>query len=97
MYNLMKYVLIYLIAVNVVAFFMYGIDKFRARKNLWRIPEKTLILSAVFGGSIGALLGMQVFHHKTKKPKFYIGVPMILMLQVAILAWLYYRMQATLL
>lgn len=68
--------------VNVIAFLMYGLDKVKAKRLQWRIPESTLLGVAVIGGSIGAFLGMQIFHHKTKKPKFYIGVPVIFILQV---------------
>lgn len=78
----MKYIIIYLICVNVAAFCMYGIDKYKATHNKWRISEATLIMSAVIGGSIGALVGMRVFHHKTQKKKFSIGVPAILVLQI---------------
>lgn len=67
--------IIYLI-VNLIVFGMYGIDKQKAIRHQWRIPEHTLILGAVFG-VFGAYVGMHVFHHKTKKPKFYIGVPVI--------------------
>lgn len=74
--------LIYLEIVNLAAFVLYGIDKRRARKNLWRIPEATLILIAVFGGSVGALAGMILFRHKTRKPRFSVGVPVILGMQV---------------
>ena len=79
----MKYVLIYLCAINMITFLMYGVDKQKAKKNRFRIPERTLILGAVLGGSIGAFLGMRVFHHKTKKAKFYIGIPVIFLAQVA--------------
>lgn len=81
--NCLQYgICLYLLAVNVIAFGAYGIDKRKAVKDKWRIPEKTLLLLAVFGGSIGALLGMHAFHHKTRKNKFRIGVPLILVLQV---------------
>ncbi len=73
----------YLLAVNVLAFAAYGIDKRKAIRNAWRIPERTLLLLAVVGGSIGAILGMRFFHHKTRKPKFRIGLPLILVLQIA--------------
>ena len=71
----------YLIVINAITFLMYGIDKRKARKNQWRIPEKTLIFLAVLGGSPGALIGMYTFHHKTKKLKFQIGIPFILVVQ----------------
>ena len=58
------YIYYYLLAVNILAFVLFGVDKQKARRNKWRIPEKTLILSAVIGGSVGAILGMRFFHHK---------------------------------
>ncbi len=73
----MKNMVIYLLAVNFITFLLYGDDKSRARRHAWRIPEKVLMGAAVIGGSIGALLGMSIFHHKTRKPKFYIGIPLI--------------------
>ena len=76
---------IYLIAINLVTFFIYGIDKLKAKRGKWRIPESMLLTLAVVGGSIGALLGMLVFRHKTKHKKFIIGVPLILAAQVALL------------
>ncbi len=75
----------YLLAINVVAFLAYGLDKYKAKNDLWRIPEATLLTLAVIGGSIGALLGMRFFHHKTKKPKFSVGVPVILIIQIVII------------
>ena len=78
----------YFLAVNIIAFIVYGIDKLKARKNLWRIPETTLLLLAVIGGSVGAWLGMRVWHHKTMHLKFKYGVPVILALQIAIGAYL---------
>ena len=74
-----------LAAVNLAAFALYGIDKYKARRGLWRIPEVVLLFAAAAGGSAGALLGMHVFHHKTKKPRFFIGVPVILLLHLVIL------------
>ena len=74
----------YFLAVNIIAFIVYGIDKLKARKNLWRIPEATLLLLAVIGGSIGAWMGMYVWHHKTMHLKFKYGVPIILVAQVAL-------------
>lgn len=86
-----KILLLYLVVVNVVAFAMYGIDKRKAIKDQWRIPEKTLILAALLGGSFGAFAGMQMFHHKTKHWKFLLGVPacMILHVVLAVLYWWY--------
>ena len=77
------YIYYYLLAVNILAFALFGIDKQKARRNLWRIPEKTLLLSAVIGGSVGAILGMRFFHHKTRKPRFAVGVPVTLLVQIA--------------
>lgn len=73
---------IYFILINLISFVMYCIDKKRAKNHKWRISENALILSCVFGGSIGGLLGMKIFHHKTKHKKFTIGVPVILILQI---------------
>lgn len=72
----------YLLFVNLMAFAVYGIDKLKARKSRWRIPESTLISLAVLGGSIGAYCGMKFWHHKTLHRKFYIGIPLILLLQI---------------
>ena len=74
----------YLIAINVMAFLTYGLDKWKARKSLWRIRESALLALAVLGGSIGAWLGMRVWHHKTLHKKFKYGVPLILAAQVVI-------------
>ena len=81
----------YLVLANVVTFFTYGIDKCKAKKEKWRISEATLLLTAVFGGSIGAWLGMKAFHHKTMHKKFYIGVPTIIILQMMLAVWLAYK------
>ena len=94
----MKYLLqyrfgfdIYLAAVNVMTFFLYGIDKFKAKHSKWRVSEAALIWMAVLGGSVGAWLGMKVWHHKTQHKKFKYGVPLILMAQIglAVLGWYY--------
>lgn len=77
-------ILSYLLIVNIVAFVMYYLDKQKAKKDKWRTPESALIGVAALGGSIGALLGMKVFRHKTKHKKFTIGVPLILIIQVAV-------------
>lgn len=78
---------IYLVAVNLVALLMFGVDKLKARHSFWRIPEKTLILSALLGGSIGALAGMYIFRHKTQHKLFTIGLPLILLLQLLFILW----------
>ena len=81
-------ILIYLIAINVVTFFAYGIDKWKAKRSKWRISEATLLGMAVIGGSIGAWLGMRVWHHKTMHKKFQFGIPLIIVAQVAMIIWL---------
>lgn len=78
-----------LAGVNAVAFIVYGIDKYRARNAKWRIPEATLLMLAVVGGSVGAWLGMKVWHHKTRHRKFRRGVPAILLLQIVAATLLY--------
>ncbi len=85
----MKFLYIYLLVINVVAFCLYGLDKWKAKHNRWRISEATLILSAVIGGSLGAFCGMNLFRHKTKHKKFMIGVPVILVIQIAVGYFLY--------
>ena len=80
-------ILIYLIAINVVTFFMYGIDKWKAKRSKWRISEATLLGMAVIGGSIGAWLGMRVWHHKTMHKKFQFGIPLIIVAQIALMIW----------
>ena len=82
--------LIYLAAINVVTFFLYGIDKLKAKHSKWRISEATLIWFSVFGGSVGALLGMKAWHHKTQHKKFKYGIPFILLAQIALAAWIWY-------
>lgn len=78
----------YLMLVNIVAFAAFGIDKYKAKRDQWRIPEKTLLTLAAIGGGVGALLGMKVWRHKTKHAKFTIGVPVIIIAQIALLVWL---------
>ena len=90
MSQLIYIVAIYLVVINVVTFFLYGIDKWKARRDKWRIEEATLLWWAAFGGSIGALLGMKAWHHKTLHKKFTIGVPAILMAQIAIVGVIMY-------
>ena len=78
----------YLLIINAVGALAMLIDKIKARKKLWRIPEATLIAIAAIGGSIGVLAGMYLFRHKTRHAKFYIGVPVILVIQLAVLYYL---------
>ena len=87
----MKYFLWYLLLINAAAFILMLVDKRKARKNRWRIPERTLILSAALGGSIGALLGMYTFRHKTKHLKFTLGIPAILIAQIALAIWIFQK------
>ena len=81
----------YLLAINAVAFIMYGIDKYKAKKAKWRISEATLLLLAVLGGSLGAWMGMKVWHHKTMHKKFKYGIPAILLIQIALMAYLHMK------
>ena len=82
----MQYFIYYWMTINIVAFFLMGIDKKKARTGAWRIPEKTLFLSAILGGSIGSICGMQLFRHKTKHKSFVIGMPAILVVQLSLAA-----------
>lgn len=79
----------YLIVANIIGIIMMGMDKRKAKKNLWRIPEKTLFITAVIGGSIGIISGMYMFRHKTQKKAFTWGVPIIIILQIAAVVTLY--------
>ncbi|XME01898.1 DUF1294 domain-containing protein [Lachnospiraceae bacterium C1.1] len=87
---LIKILIVYLLLINFVAFTLMAIDKNRAKKHEWRIKEATLFLSAIIGGSIGAIAGMQVFRHKTKHWYFVIGMPAILIIHL-ILTYLLVR------
>ena len=80
---------VWLAVINLLTFIVYGADKRRARKGKWRVPEKTLFLLPLLGGSVGALLGMRVFHHKTKHWYFVWGIPAILLAQIALAVWIY--------
>ena len=80
----MKYLLIYLLVINLIGFFLMFVDKQKAKKGKWRIPEKTLFLIALLGGSLGTTLGMNTFRHKTKHWYFKFGMPAILILQIAL-------------
>ena len=83
---LYQILLVYLLLVNAAGFLLMLVDKYKAKRNLWRIPEATLMGVAAIGGSIGAIAGMNLFRHKTKHPKFYIGLPVIFVLQVVAVA-----------
>ena len=82
---------LYLLAVNLAAFLLMGVDKRRAKKDAWRIPEKTLFLPVILGGSIGGILGMRVFRHKTRHWYFRFGFPLILAAQVVLAGWLIWK------
>ena len=88
---MLTYLLWYLAAVNLVTFTVYGVDKAKARRGAWRVPEKTLFLLPLLGGSVGALLGMLVFRHKTKHWYFVWGIPLILLAQIALAVWVYFK------
>ena len=87
--TLHSYLAYYLLGINAVTFIVYGIDKYKAKKAKWRISEATLLLLAVLGGSIGAWIGMKVWHHKTMHKKFKYGIPAILLIQIALMAYLH--------
>ena len=80
-----RIILIYLAVINVVTFFMYGVDKWKAKKSKWRIREAALLGLAVLGGSIGAWLGMKVWRHKTMHKKFKYGIPLIIVAQIVLI------------
>ena len=90
----MKYFLLYLLLINAAAFLLMLVDKLKAKKNRWRIPERTLFGSALLGGSIGALLGMYTFRHKTKHLKFTLGIPAILIAQISLAIWIFQKIGA---
>ena len=85
---MMNIILGYLLAVNIATFFLYGIDKYKAKKNKWRISEATLLTMAAIGGSIGAWAGMRLWHHKTMHKKFKYGIQLIITFQVALAVYL---------
>lgn len=84
-----KYVIIYLVIINLIAFFAMWLDKRKAKRGAWRIPENSLMVLAVIGGSIGAIAGMYTFRHKTKKLRFTIGFPVILISEIVLAIWIY--------
>lgn len=81
----------WLAAFNLAGFILMGVDKSRAKRDAWRIPEKTLFLTAILGGSVGAIAGMFFFHHKTKHWYFRFGLPAILVVQLVAAGWLLIR------
>ncbi len=88
----MKILLIYLVIINAAGCLLMLADKIKAKKKAWRIPEATLMGVAAIGGSLGSLVGMQLWRHKTKHPKFSVGIPVLLALHIALLVWLLPKM-----
>ena len=83
----MEETICYILTINIATFLLYGIDKYKAKKNQWRISEATLLTMAAIGGSIGAWTGMRIWHHKTMHKKFKYGIPVIIIMQIAV--WVY--------
>ena len=84
----MEEIICFLLAINIATFLLYGIDKYKEKKNQWRISEATLLTMAAIGGSIGAWVGMRIWHHKTMHKKFKYGIPIIIIMQVALAVYL---------
>ncbi|NLC04310.1 MAG: DUF1294 domain-containing protein [Tissierellia bacterium] len=87
MFNIDYRIGLYLILINVITFILFSLDKKRAKSRQWRIPESTLLFVSLLGGAVGGLIGMQIFKHKTKKMKFVIGMPIILVFNIMILKY----------
>ena len=85
----MEEIICFLLAINIATFLLYGIDKYKAKKNQWRISEATLLTMAAIGGSIGAWTGMRIWHHKTMHKKFKYGIPVIIIMQIALVTYLH--------
>ena len=85
----MEEIICYLLAINIATFLLYGIDKYKAKKGKWRISEATLLTMAAIGGSIGAWAGMRLWHHKTMHKKFKYSIPLIIIMQIALVAYLH--------
>lgn len=88
---IIKIVAIYFIAINLFGFFIMGYDKYKAKKNGWRVSEKTLFSIAFIGGALGISLGMRNFHHKSKKNQFKIGIPILFILNLAAYGYIIYK------
>lgn len=86
----MQFLILYFILINLFAFSLMGIDKYKAKKGLWRIPEKTLFLSGLLGGALGGILGMKLFRHKTKHRAFTLGMPCLFLLNLLEMVLLLY-------
>ena len=87
--SLKNIIIFYLVIINIITFFLYGVDKWKAQRSRWRISESVLLGMAAIGGSVGAWLGMRLWRHKTQHAKFRYGVPIILIAQVALLVWIF--------
>jgi len=92
MNELPQTVLLWLAVINAAGFFLMGLDKWKAKREAWRIPEKTLFTAALLGGTVGVMAGMKTFHHKTRHGQFKYGLPALLALQLGAAAWLMYKM-----
>ena len=84
-----QYSMYYLLAINALSFILFGLDKNKAKKGKWRISEATLLMMVVIGGSIGAWVGMRLWHHKTMHKKFKYGIPIIIILQISLVVYLH--------
>jgi len=84
----LKNIIIYILMINLIAFLAMGLDKWKAKRGAWRIPEQTLISFVLLGGGIGGIVGMYTFRHKTKKPRFFVGFPVILISEIALCIYL---------
>ena len=91
MNELFRTVLLWLAAINAAGFLLMGVDKWKARRGAWRIPEKTLFLTALLGGAAGTIAGMRCFRHKTRHWQFRYGLPVLLALQLTAAGWMLYR------
>jgi len=92
MNDLPQVVLLWLAAVNAAGFLMMGLDKWKAKRGAWRIPEKSLFTAALLGGTVGVMAGMKTFHHKTRHGQFKYGLPVLLAVQLGAAAWLMNQM-----
>lgn len=89
----MNIFILYIVCISIVTFVVFGIDKYKATHKKWRIPEATLLGLAIIGGSLGALAGMKVWHHKTLHPQFKYGIPIIIICQIIALVWLFWPIE----
>ena len=90
-----KNILLYFLIINILGIFAMGLDKYKAKRDLWRIPEGTLMMICLLGGGIGTIFGMYKFRHKTKKLKFSVGMPTILISEIALIIYIIFRLYIT--